>query len=108
MLDTLGSNAITNAVPAVPASVLTIGADLRRSVEADPATRASSIVRRIGELDVQLVREGNKWRLSLADLVPIPHTTRDLWATAVSAPSVEWSQTPDGCSVWCQWTEQSR
>lgn len=95
-----------NAVPTASApTAMTIGAELRRSLEADPATRAATTVRRIGQLDVQLVRWENKWTLYLADLTPIPHTVRDLWATAVSAPSVEWSQTPDGCSAWCMWTE---
>lgn len=113
MLDTLEANELPNVAPtAAPtgtaATALAIGADLRRIVEADPAARASTIVRRIGELDVQLVRDGSRWRLFLADLVPIPHGVRDLWATAVAAPSVEWSQTPDGCSAWCEWTEQSR
>ena len=87
------------------ATPTTVGAELRRIVEADPAARSSTTIRRIGQLDVQLVRRGDHWTLYLADLVPVPHTTRDQWATAVSAPSVEWSQTPDGCSTWCAWTE---
>jgi len=87
-----------------PATAMTIGAELRRNVEENPA-RTAITTRRIGELDVQLVRDRGNWRLFLADLVPIPHGTRDLWAAAVSAPSVEWDQTPDGCSVWCAWVE---
>ncbi len=81
------------------------GAELRRIVEAEPTAPHAAALRRIGQLDVQLVRSGRRWTLYLADLTPIPHGTRDLWATAVSAPSVEWQQTADGCSVWCEWTE---
>ena len=92
---------VSEATPA------TIDAELRATVAADPAARSSTTIRRIGQLDVQLVRRGDLWTLYLADLVPIPHTTRDQWATAVSAPSVEWSQTPDGCSAWCEWTERA-
>jgi hypothetical protein len=90
----------TTTAPAILA-----GAELRRIVAAEPTAPRASAIRRIGQLDVQLVRLGDKWSLYLADLTPIPHSTRDLWATAVSAPSVEWSQTPDGCSTWCAWTE---
>lgn len=81
------------------------GAELRRIVAAEPAAPHSAALRRIGNLDVQLVRCDQRWTLYLADLQPIAHTTRDQWATAVSAPSVEWEQTPDGCGVWCEWTE---
>lgn len=96
----------TNAVMAkTPATAILTGAELRRIVEAEPKAPHAATLRRIGNLDVQLVRRGGQYTLYLADLVPIPHTTRDLWATAVSAPSVEWSQTPDGCSAWCEWTE---
>lgn len=96
----------TNAVIATtPATAILTGAELRRILGAEPRSPHAQAIRRIGNLDVQLVRQGNLWRLFLADLVPIPHGKRDLWATAVSAPSVEWSQTPDGCSVWCEWVE---
>ena len=81
------------------------GAELRRIVAAEPKAPHASALRRIGNLDVQLVRCDQWWKLYLADLQPIPHTTRDQWATAVSAPSVEWEQTPDGRTVWCSWTE---
>lgn len=81
------------------------GAELRRIVAAEPTAPHASALRRIGNLDVQLVRCDQRWKLYLADLRPIPQTTRDQWATAVSAPSVEWQQTADGCSVWCEWTE---
>ena len=81
------------------------GAELRRIVAAEPTAQHASTVRRIGNLDVQLVRRENRWTLYLADLRPIPQTTRDQWVTAVSASSVEWEQTQDGCSVWCSWTE---
>ena len=95
----------TNAVIAItPATAILTGAELRRIVEAEPTAPHAAALRRIGNLDVQLVRLGDKWKLYLADLTPIPHGTRDLWATAVSAPSVEWQQTADGCSVWCEWT----
>ena len=95
----------TNAVIATtPATAILTGAELRRIVEAEPRAPHASALRRIGNLDVQLVRRDGKWTLYLADLVPIPRTVRDLWATAVSAPSVEWQQTQDGCSVWCDWT----
>ena len=81
------------------------GAELRRIVAAEPKAPRSGALRRIGNLDVQLVRRDNQWTLYLADLRPIPQTTRDQWATAVSAPSVEWEQTQDGCSAWRGWTE---
>ena len=81
------------------------GAELRRIVAAEPTAPHASALRRIGNLDVQLVRRENRWTLYLADLRPITHTVRDQWATAVSAPSVEWEQTADGCSVWCGWVE---
>lgn len=96
----------TNAVIAItPAIIILTGAELRRIVGAEPTAPRAQTMRRIGELDVQLVRQGTIWRLYLADMVPISHTARDLWATAVSAPSVEWEQTQDGCSAWCGWTE---
>ena len=88
-----------------PAIIILAGAELRRIVAAEPTAPHASALRRIGNLDVQLVRRDNQWTLYLADLQPIPHTTRDQWATAVSAPSVEWEQTQDGCSAWCGWTE---
>ena len=81
------------------------GAELRRIVAAEPTAQHASTIRRIGNLDVQLVRREQHWTLYLADLRPIPQTTRDQWATAVSAPSVEWEQTQDGCSAWRGWTE---
>lgn len=81
------------------------GAELRRIVAAEPTAPHASALRRIGNLDVQLVRCDQWWKLYLADLRPIPQTVRDQWATAVSAPSVEWDQTQDGCSAWCAWTE---
>ncbi len=96
----------TNAVIAkTPATAILTGAELRRIVGAEPTAPHAATLRHIGNLDVQLVRRATKWTLYLADLRPIPHTTRDLWATAVSAPSVEWQQTPDGCAAWCEWTE---
>lgn len=66
---------------------------------------ASPSPTRLGNLDIQLCRIGDKWRLYLQALTPVPQATRDLWATAVSAPSVEWQRTPDGCLVWCEWVE---
>jgi hypothetical protein len=95
-------NAPTNTT--TPAIAILAGTELRRIVAAEPTASHAAALRRIGNLDVQLVRRDGKWTLYLADLTPIPHGTRDLWATAVSAPSVEWSQTPDGCSAWCEWT----
>ena len=91
-----------------PAIAILAGAELRRIVGAEPTALNASTVRRIGPLDIQLCRTGDRWRLYLADLAPIPHTVRDLWATAVGAPSVEWDQTPDGCLVWCEWIEPTR
>lgn len=105
MLDTnLDTTVAPASTPTSAATAMTIGEGLRRNVAENPA-RTAITTQRVGELDVQLVRWENKWTLYLADLTPIPHSTRDLWATAVSAPSVEWSQTPDGCSTWCAWTE---
>ena len=88
-----------------PAIAILAGAELRRIVGAEPTAPHANAVRQVGNIDVQLARIGNKWRLYLADLMPVRHTTRDLWATAVSAPSVEWAQTQDGCLVWCEWRE---
>lgn len=85
-------------------AITTIGADLRRGVTDDPAHSAAAL-RMVGDLDIQLARIGAKWRLYLQCMTPVPHATRDLWATAVSAPSVEWQRTPDGCLVWCEWVE---
>ena len=62
------------------------GAELRRIVAAEPTAPHAAAIRRIGNLDVQLVRREQRWKLYLADLQPIAHTTRDQWATAVSAP----------------------
>jgi len=91
-----------------PAIAILCGTELRRIVGAEPTASFARTCRRFGELDVELVRHGDRRRLYLTDLAPIPHTTRDLWATAVSAPSVEWDQTPDGCSAWCEWREAGR
>ena len=88
-----------------PAIIILAGAELRRIVGAEPAAPFARALRRFGDLSVELVRSHSTWRLYLADLSPIRHTMRDLWATAVSAPSVDWQRTPDGCLVWCEWTE---
>ncbi len=110
MLDTLEANKLPTTAPkAAPtgtaATALAIGAELRRIVGAELAAPFARAPRRIGDLTVELVRSRSTWRLYLADLSPIRHTTRDLWATAVSAPSVDWQRTPDVCLVWCEWTE---
>lgn len=99
---------MTTPTTITPAIAILAGTELRRIVGAEPAAPFARASRRFGELDVELVRHGDKWHLYLADLAPIPHTTRDLWATAVGAPSVEWGQTPDGCSAWCGWVEATR
>lgn len=88
-----------------PAIIILAGAELRRIVGAEPAAPFARAQRRFGDLTVELVRSHDTWRLYLADLLPVRHTTRDLWATAVSAPSVDWMRTQDGCLVWCEWTE---
>jgi len=93
-------------MPGITATPTIIGAELRRIIAAEPrAAHNAATVRRIGNLDIQLARIGDKWRLYLQDMTPVPHTICDLWATAVSAPSVEWQRTPDGCLVWCEWVE---
>jgi len=91
-----------------PDVTTTIGTELRRTIAAEPTAYSAATVRRVGPLDIQLCRTGAKWRLYLQSMTPVPHSTRDLWATAVSAPSVEWHQTPDGCLVWCEWMEPAR
>ncbi len=98
---------VVQDVPIVitPATAILAGTELRRIVGAEPAAPFARASRRFGDLVVELVRSHSTWRLFLADMVPIRHTTRDLWATAASAPSVEWSQTPDGCTAWCEWLE---
>lgn len=80
------------------------GAELRRIVTADSSDFARA-VQHSGDLYVELVRRGDAWALYISDMTPVPHGTRDGWAGAVSAPSFEWQQTDDGCSVWCAWTE---
>lgn len=87
-----------------PRTTAEAGAELRRIVTVDSSDFAMA-VQHNGDLYVELVRRGNAWTLCLSDLVPVPHGTRDQWATAVAAPSVEWQQTEDGCSVWCGWME---
>ena len=99
---------MTHTLTITPAIAILAGTELRRIVAAEPAAPFARASRRFGELDVELVRHGGTWRLFLADMTPIPHTICDLWATAVSAPSVEWQRTPDGCLVWCEWVEQAR
>mgnify|MGYP000845371015 CR=1 FL=1 len=96
---------MTPTTTTTPAIIILTGAELRRIVAAEPTAPHANAVRQVGNIDVQLARIGTKWRLYLQGMVPVPHATRDLWATAVSAPSVEWQQTPDGCLVWCEWTE---
>ena len=91
-----------------PDVTTTIGTELRRTIAAEPTAYSAATVRRVGPLDIQLCRTGDTWRLYLQSMTPVPHSTRDLWATAVSAPSVEWGQTPDGCLVWCEWMEPAR
>ena len=91
-----------------PAIAILAGTELRRTIAAEPTAYSAATVRRVGPLDIQLCRTGAKWRLYLQALTPVPHATRDLWATAVSAPSGEWHQTPDGCLVWCEWSEPIR
>lgn len=88
-----------------PDVTTTIGAELRRIVAAEPKAYSAHTLRRFGNLDIQLCRIGDRWRLHLQALTPVPQATRDQWATAVSAPSVEWEQTQDGCSAWCEWLE---
>ena len=90
---------------ATPAIAILAGAEMRRIIAAEPNAYAPHTLRRIGGLDIQLCRIGGRWRLYLQDMTPVPQTTRDLWATAVSAPSVEWAQTQDGCLMWCEWVE---
>ena len=90
-----------------PAIAILAGAELRRIVTAEPTALNASTVRRVGPLDIQLCRTGDTWRLYLQSMTPVPHTTSDLWATAVSAPSVERQRPPDGCLVWCEWVEPS-
>ncbi len=80
-----------------PAIIILAGAELRRIVGAEPAAPFARAPRRFGDLTVELVRAHNLWRLYLADLSPIQHTICDRWATAVSAPSVDWQRTTDGC-----------
>ena len=88
-----------------PDVTTTIGTELRRTIAAEPTAYSAASGRRFGNLDIQLCRIGDRWRLYLQALTPVPQATRDLWATAVSAPSVEWAQTQDGCLVWCEWRE---
>ncbi len=98
-------NTASQVVPITPAIAILAGTELRRIVGAEPAAPFARASRRFGDLMVELVRSHRTWRLYLADLAPVKHTRRDLWATAVSAPSVDWQRTQDGCLVWCEWTE---
>ena len=96
---------MNNAPTITPAIAILAGTELRRIVAAEPTAHSAATVRRVGPLDIQLCRTGTKWRLYLQGMSPVPHGTCDLWAAAVGAPSVEWQRTPDGCLVWCEWTE---
>ena len=96
---------MNNAPTITPAIIILAGTEMRRIIAAEPTAPHAHTVRRVGPLDIQLCRTGDTWRLYLQSMTPVPHSTRDLWATAVSAPSVEWDQTPDGCLVWCEWRE---
>ena len=97
---------MNNAPTITPAIIILAGTEMRRIIAAEPTAPHAHTVRRIGNLDIQLCRTGDKWRLYVQALTPVPHSARDLWATAVSAPSVEWQRTPDGRLVWCEWVEQ--
>ena len=88
-----------------PAIAILAGTEMRRIIAAEPDAPHAHTVRCIGGLDIQLCRIGDKWRLYVQAMTPVLQTTCDLWATAVSAPSVDWQRTPDGCVVWCEWTE---
>ena len=83
----------------------TIGALLRQIAATDTPTGTAMALRMVGALDVQLARTGDRWRLYLQSMLPVPHGACDVWATAVGAPSVEWDRTPDGCLTWCEWRE---
>lgn len=57
---------------------------------------------------VTLSRAHSRWALTLEGRVPVPQTLCDAWATAVSAPSVEWWRTQGGRRVRCDWEEVVR
>jgi hypothetical protein len=48
MLDTLDKNEVAPNTPTGAPTAMTIGAELRRLVEADPASHSSTTIRRIG------------------------------------------------------------
>ena len=112
-MNTLTPPVTAPAAPAAPyiitpAIIILAGAELRRIVGAELAAPFARAQRQFGDLRVELVRSHNTWRLYLVDPVPVRYATRDMWATSVSAPSVDWQRTPDRCLTWCEWTEPSR
>ena len=80
-----------------------LGEEMRSTVAAEPSAPWANATRRVGELFVTLARFGCDWSLTLMDVQPIPRATCDQWATAVSAPSVEWTHTDNGYVWRCQW-----
>ena len=69
---------VSEATPAA------IGAELRATVAADPAARSSTTIRRIGQLDVQLVRRATSGRSTWLTWFP----SRTPPATSGRRPSV--------------------
>ncbi len=83
--------------------VQVLGAEMSAIVGAEPGAPWANATRQVGELFVTLARFGCDWSLTLMDAQAVTHETCDQWATAVSAPSVEWTRTGNGLVCRCQW-----
>jgi hypothetical protein len=81
--------------------VTILGAELRRKANAAPGHPAAT--QHNGHL-VTLTRDANRWTLTVSGGT-VPRTVCDRWATAVSAPSVEWQHHDGGRCAVCSWTE---
>ncbi len=80
-----------------------LGEEMRSTVATEPKAPWANATSQVGPLFITLARFGRDWSLTLMDEKPISQTTCDQWATAVSAPSVEWTHTDSGLIWRCQW-----
>jgi hypothetical protein len=82
-----------------------LGAQLRRKANAAPGHPAATNCD--GHL-VTLARDGDRWTLTISGGGTVFQTVCDRWATAVSAPSVEWRRSDGGRYAACSWTEVAK
>jgi pimeloyl-ACP methyl ester carboxylesterase len=83
------------------------GADLTgyNSVEAAADVEALRLALGVEQWNLLGGSYGTRWALTLEGDAPIPQTLADQWATATSAPSVDWWRTNEGRRVRCDWCE---